>query len=77
MAVQYAKKRFLIPAFTPICYNIGIIAGGLILGRYMGIEGFAWGVLAGAFVGNILFQLPGAIKVGMRFKPVVDLKMKT
>jgi putative peptidoglycan lipid II flippase len=68
MAVQYARQKFFIPALAPLCYNIGIIAGGIFLSPSLGIEGFAWGVLGGAFVGNVAVQLPGALKAGMRYK---------
>ncbi len=72
MAVQFAKKRFFIPALAPLIYNLGIIGGGLFLAPWMGIEGFAWGVLAGALAGNLLVQFWGARAVGLRFKPVFD-----
>lgn len=66
MAVQFAKEKFFLPALTPLFYNLGIIGGGLLLGKHIGMEGFAWGVLAGAFMGNILIQYFGARKIGMR-----------
>ncbi len=68
MAVQFARERFFIPALAPLIYNLGIIAGGLILGPWIGVEGFSWGALAGAFLGNFLVQLYGAVKAGMRFR---------
>ena len=68
MAVQYAKQKFFLPALAPLLYNVGIIAGGVTLYPVMGIEGFAWGVLAGAFAGNVAAQLPGALKIGMRYR---------
>jgi putative peptidoglycan lipid II flippase len=76
MAVQYANNRFFLPAMLPLCYNLGIIASGMLFHHFfgMGVEGFAWGVLIGSFAGNVLVQLPGAIRVGMRFSPVVDVK---
>lgn len=74
MAVQFAKERFFLPALAPLLYNIGIIAGGILLGPWLGIEGFSWGVLAGAFIGNFAIQYLGAWKVGMRFRPAFDLK---
>ncbi|MBF0202184.1 MAG: murein biosynthesis integral membrane protein MurJ [Desulfamplus sp.] len=66
MAVQFAKERFFLPALAPLIYNAGIIAGGLLLGSGMGMEGFAWGVLGGAFAGNFLLQYIGAKKAGMK-----------
>jgi len=68
MAVQYAHQRFFLPALSPLCYNIGIICGGIFLGPRFGIEGFAWGVLIGAFVGNVAVQLPGVLKIGMKYR---------
>ncbi|MDR3012125.1 MAG: murein biosynthesis integral membrane protein MurJ [Chitinispirillales bacterium] len=68
MAVQYAHKKFFLPALSPLCYNIGIIAGGILLSPSMGIEGFAWGVLGGAIVGNVVVQLPGALRIGLRYR---------
>jgi len=68
MAVQYARQKFFLPALSPLCYNFGIIAGGIILGPKLGVEGFAWGVLGGAFVGNVLVQMPGALRVGMKYR---------
>ncbi|MGE5664345.1 MAG: murein biosynthesis integral membrane protein MurJ, partial [Deltaproteobacteria bacterium] len=73
MAVQYAKNRFLIPALAPLVYNAGIIAGGVALGRAYGMDGFAWGVLGGSFVGNFAIQVHGARKAGLRFSPRIDL----
>lgn len=66
-AVQFARERFFIPALAPLIYNLGIILGGLLLGPVMGIEGFAWGVLAGALIGNCVLQYWGAHGAGMRF----------
>ncbi|MCP4023505.1 MAG: murein biosynthesis integral membrane protein MurJ [Desulfobacteraceae bacterium] len=68
MAVQFAKEKFFIPAFSGLIYNAGIIFGGLVLGRFLGIEGFAWGVLGGAFVGFLFLQYLGARRLGMRYK---------
>jgi putative peptidoglycan lipid II flippase len=69
MAVQFAKEQFFIPAIAGLIYNIGIVTGGLILGPSMGMEGFSWGVLGGALVGNFILQMIGAKRVGMRFSP--------
>jgi putative peptidoglycan lipid II flippase len=72
MAVQFAKEKFLIPALAPLIYNLGIIAGGILLGPRIGMEGFSWGVLVGAVVGNFIFQWWGACRVGMKFSVEFD-----
>jgi putative peptidoglycan lipid II flippase len=74
MAVQFAKEKFALPALAPLLYNIGIITGGALLGPKLGMEGFAWGVLAGAFIGNFAVQYFGAKKVGMKFFPAFDFR---
>ncbi len=53
MAVLYLRKEFLVPALVPIVYNLSIICGGVLL-RSKGMEGFCWGVLGGAFFGNLV-----------------------
>ncbi|MDD2388235.1 MAG: murein biosynthesis integral membrane protein MurJ [Desulfobacterales bacterium] len=74
MAVQFARERFFFPALAPLVYNLGIISGGLILGPWLGMEAFSWGVLCGAFVGNFLLQYWGARKAGMKWRMRVNLK---
>jgi putative peptidoglycan lipid II flippase len=51
-AILYSRKQFFIPALTPLIYNLLIILGGILL-RARGMEGFCWGVLAGALLGNL------------------------
>jgi len=72
MAVQFAREQFFIPALAPLVYNLGIILGGVLLSTRFGMEGFAWGVLGGALVGNFTIQIWGARRVGMHFSPVWD-----
>ncbi len=72
--IQYSKKMFLFPALTPILYNVGIISGGLILFPYIGISGFSWGVLVGAFIGNVLIQIPGALRAGIKYRLYINIK---
>ncbi len=67
MAVQFAEEKFFIPALAPLIYNLCIILGGLFLSPAIGMEGFAWGVLAGAFLGNFAIQLIGTKKIGLRY----------
>ncbi len=72
MAVQFAKEKFALPALAPLVYNLGIILGGLCLGPRLGMEGFSWGVLAGAFLGNFALQYAGARRAGLRLQLCLD-----
>jgi putative peptidoglycan lipid II flippase len=68
-AVQYSKGVFTIPTLAPIVYNLAIIAGGLIFAGVTGEadpEGFIWGAVVGAVLGNFLLQWWGARRVGMK-----------
>lgn len=76
MAVQFSKEKFFIPAMAPLIYNLGIIIFGIIFADSLGMEGFSWGVLFGAFTGNFLLQYYGAVKVGMKLYPVIDFLNK-
>jgi putative peptidoglycan lipid II flippase len=73
-AVQYAKAKFVLPSLAPVVYNSCIIAIGLFLARYIGITGFAVGVLVGAFAGNFTLQVYGVRRVGAQFRPNLDVR---
>jgi len=73
-AVQYAKGQFVVPSLAPVVYNLGIIAGGVLLSSRIGITGFAVGVLAGALAGNFALQIYGASRAGAIFRPNLDLR---
>mgnify|MGYP001816619361 CR=1 FL=1 len=67
-AVQYAKGQFFIPTLAPIIYNLGIIGGGILYALFTGEpdpEGFIWGAVIGAFIGNFALQWWGARRLGM------------
>ncbi len=74
MAVQFAKERFSVPAVAPLIYNLGIIAGGIVLGPRIGMEGFSWGVFGGALLGNFAVQLWAARRVGLKYHVSFNLK---
>jgi len=70
MAVQYAHKRFVIPILAPLIYNTVIIAGGLLAWQAgdTSAEGFIWGALVGAAIGNFGLQWYGAHRLGLRWE---------
>lgn len=65
-----AEGRFASQAFMPVIYNFGIIVGGIALAPSIGVEGFAWGALAGAIVGpffGAVFEAHGRLPLRVRF----------
>jgi putative peptidoglycan lipid II flippase len=69
--VLESLRRFLVPAFAPIFYNIGIILGTIFLTPYLGLYAPAIGVVIGA-AAHFLVQYPLSRKLGFRF--IWDLK---
>lgn len=74
MATLYVRGHFLVPALGPIIYNLGIIAGGWLLGGHLGVAGLSWGALAGAIVGNLLLQMVFLRRVGVRYQFSLHLR---
>jgi len=63
-----SHKRFLVPALSPVLYNVGIIIGIVGLGKHFGIYGPAIGVGLGAFL-HLIVQLPLSKRLGFSFRP--------
>ena len=64
-ALLYLRRQFFVPALTPLVYNGAIILGGLLL-PFEGMEGFCWGVVAGAAIGAFALPLYVAHQGGLR-----------
>ncbi len=69
-----SRKIFIYQAMQPLLYNGGIIAGALLLGRWLGIYSLAMGAAAGALFGFFLINLMGARRIGMRWSPSFNLR---
>lgn len=69
-ALLYQRKQFVIPALTPLVYNGCIIIGGLLFVE-QGMEGFCWGVLAGAVLGSFMLPLWAVSTGGISLRFVV------
>lgn len=73
-AVLLSRRMFLLPALGPLFYNAGIIVGGLLFSRRIGISSLAYGAVAGAFVGIFLINAIGAARVGIGYKISFDVR---
>ncbi len=63
-ALLYIRKQFIVPALTPLLYNGLIILGGLLWPGH-DMEGFCWGVPAGAACGAFALPLAAARAGGL------------
>lgn len=72
MGILNSYHNFIAPAMGSVMYNLGIILVGLVLAPYLGIMGFAVGVVSGAAL-NFAVQLPALIKLGLRYRLIIDL----
>ncbi|HEU0002161.1 MAG TPA: murein biosynthesis integral membrane protein MurJ [Ktedonobacteraceae bacterium] len=84
-SILNAKQNFLQPAIGTVLYNVGLILGlvpGIFIVSHSDTATFlshqttavffaTWGVVLGALL-QVVVQIPGIIKVGMRYKPSFD-----
>lgn len=71
-SVLNAYKKFVIVAFAPIIYNVGIIIGIIWFYPLWGISGLGYGVVLGAIL-HLLIQIPSVLKLNISLK--VDTKL--
>lgn len=53
----HARRHFLLPAISPMLYNLAIILGALLLPEELGVEALVIGVIAGSGL-HLMIQLP-------------------
>ncbi len=74
MGVLNACNLFGIPALSSVCFNVGSVIFGILIGRVFGIApilGMAWGVVIGGAL-QLLSQVPSLIRLGFTFSPALD-----
>ncbi len=79
MGVLNANNYFAIPSLASAFFNIGSIAGGLLLGFWLApalgitaIEGMAYGTLIGGLL-QFAVQWPSLRRTGYRYRPMLSL----
>lgn len=71
--ILQSYKRFLIYSLSTVVYNLGIIAGALVLAPRFGLQGLAWGVVCGAFL-QFIVQLPSVKMLGFQYQLFINSK---
>jgi len=66
ISILNAHQIFFVPQITAAMYQIGQIFGVLVLARWMGIYGLAWGVVIGAGL-FLIIQLPALFRLQGEF----------
>jgi putative peptidoglycan lipid II flippase len=75
-----ARQHFVLPALAPVLYNVGLIAGVVVLAPEhgwqvgplrlpafgLGIQGMVYGVILGALL-HLAIQIPGLVRYGFRW----------
>lgn len=78
-ATLFVREVFWPAAIAPLIYNTCIILGGVLLDSWLGIRGFAVGVVVGALLGPLMLPLWAArkqIKFRFKFAPLdADFKL--
>jgi putative peptidoglycan lipid II flippase len=62
-AVTQSRNRYALYSISPLLYNVGIIAGVVVLYPIWGNAGLAWGVVLGALL-HAAIQLPSIVNDG-------------
>lgn len=73
-SVALVRKQFGYQAISPLVYSTGIILGGVLGARWLGIPSLAWGALGGAICGPFLVNAYAARRAGVRWRPVLDFQ---
>lgn len=71
----HGLKHFALPALAPVVYPLGVTAGALWLAPAMGVRGLALGAIGGALL-HLVIQVPGLIRYGFRWRPVLSLRAR-
>ena len=74
------RKIFIYQAFTPLIYNGCIVLGtvllhNVVLGQHrLGVYSLVVGVYGGVILGSALLNTVGALKTGLRYKPLLNFR---
>lgn len=68
MGILQSHQHFTLPALAPLCFDVGILFGVLVLAPHWGGRGIATGAVIGA-AAHLTIQIPGLIHYRARWWP--------
>ena len=74
-SILQVHQAFLVPALSPIIYNLFIILSIFTLAPRFGIHGVTYGVVVGAFF-HLVIQIPVIKKIGFKYSFNINTKLK-
>ncbi|MGH2538010.1 MAG: murein biosynthesis integral membrane protein MurJ [Candidatus Promineifilaceae bacterium] len=73
-SILNAHQHFALPALAPIGLDLGYLIGLNFFVPALGIQGLAWGTVAGALL-HIAIQLPALWRYRFQLRPALDLRL--
>ena len=73
-AILQVNQIFILPAISPIIYNVFIILSIFTLAPIFGIHGVVYGTVIGAFF-HMAIQIPAAYRQGFKYAPILNFKI--
>lgn len=73
VGILNSYRHFATPALGSVLYNLAVVLVGWTLAPYLGIAAYSLGVVLGAVL-NFAVQLPPLFRLGLRYRPVLELK---
>ncbi|MHB8302739.1 MAG: murein biosynthesis integral membrane protein MurJ [Acidobacteriaceae bacterium] len=67
-AALLVRKQFAWQAISSLFYSVGIILGGILLHKYLGVSSLAVGAVAGVVAGPLLLNYIGTRRIGLRLR---------
>lgn len=73
-SILNAHQHFILPALAPSMLHAGYLFGLYALVPRWGVHGLAWGTVLGGLL-HVAIQIPGLIRHGFRYRPMLGLKL--
>jgi len=74
-SILQVNQIFLLPAISPLIYNLAIIVSIYLFSKSFGLYGVAWGTVVGAFL-HFVIQLPALKQQGFKYSLILNYRLQ-